>query len=492
MHLSSGARRHLAAFTARSEHGSTPRSPQLRRPVPGGTRVAWIRHLLSVALLGAAWSGENALAAKPSDSLGPVALNDDGGWSWFEDERAIVAGDKLFVGSVATGRFDPSRKGDIDAMSVDLSTGAVTRFPLRKNLEADDHNSPAWIELPDGRLLAMYSKHGPENRIYFRISRKRHDAASWGQERVFVPSDTSRVTYSNLHWLDRSGGKGRMVDFFRGLDDRYKPSWAYSEDLGSTWTAGGLLVDVESPTRHRPYVKYASDGKGLIHFVFSEGHPRDFDNSLHHAYLRKGTLHRSDGTPIRALEAGPVLPGEATRIFAGNPTNVAWPHDIALDSAGVVRVAYSVRRDAVGEDPAAAATKGRDLRYRFARWDGRAWSDHEIAFAGSRLYAGEDDYAGGICLHPDDPDVVFISSNVDPATGVALTMGHYELFRGRTPDRGGHWTWEPLTPGSSNDNLRPIAPRWRSGRTVLLWLRGKYRTYTDYDLEVMVWVEKRK
>ena len=490
MHLPTGVRRLEATSLDPSRNGSVRGARHFGRPASGCVRCSWIRLLMIGAMFGTGSFVGRAAAARPSESLGPVALNDDGGWSWFEDERAIVAGNKLFVGSVATGRFDRSRKGDIDAMSVDLRTGAVTRFPLRKNLEADDHNSPAWIELPDGRLLAMYSKHGPENRIYFRISRKRHDAASWGQERVFVPSDTSRVTYSNLHWLERGGQrKGRLVDFFRGLDDRYKPSWAYSDDLGSTWTTGGLLVDVESATRHRPYVKYASDGRGLIHFVFSEGHPRDFDNSLHHAYLRNGTLHRSDGTPIRALDSGPILPGEATRVFAGNPTNVAWPHDIALDSAGVVRVAYSVRSDA-GADP--AGTKGRDLRYRFARWDGRAWADQEIAFAGSRLYAGEDDYAGGICLHPDDPDVVFLSSNVDPATGVALTMRHYELFRGRTPDRGAHWIWESLTPGSSNDNLRPIAPKWRSGRTVLLWLRGKYRTYTDYDLEVMVWVEKRK
>ncbi|HNV15774.1 MAG TPA: hypothetical protein PKL63_14025 [Dermatophilaceae bacterium] len=32
-------------------------------------------------------------------------LNDDGAWSWFEDERAIIHNGKLIAGSVAAGRW---------------------------------------------------------------------------------------------------------------------------------------------------------------------------------------------------------------------------------------------------------------------------------------------------------------------------------------------------------------------------------------------------
>jgi len=31
-----------------------------------------------------------------------IEFNDDGGWCWFEDERAIVAGGKLILGTIAT------------------------------------------------------------------------------------------------------------------------------------------------------------------------------------------------------------------------------------------------------------------------------------------------------------------------------------------------------------------------------------------------------
>ena len=41
----------------------------------------------------------------------------------------------------------------------------------------------------------------------------------WSEEKVFVPSQESRVTYSNLYWLATEGtGKGRIYDFFRGLE----------------------------------------------------------------------------------------------------------------------------------------------------------------------------------------------------------------------------------------------------------------------------------
>jgi hypothetical protein len=42
---------------------------------------------------------------------GIFLLNDDGGWSWFEDERAVVCGGKIIVGSVAAGVHDPDDAG---------------------------------------------------------------------------------------------------------------------------------------------------------------------------------------------------------------------------------------------------------------------------------------------------------------------------------------------------------------------------------------------
>ncbi len=435
-------------------------------------------------------------AAEPDRIL---TFNDDGGWSWFEDERAIVHDGKLIIGSVAAGVHDPSRRGDIEVVTYDLASGAKTLSELHHNLasgktEYDDHNSPALLARPDGRIIAVYSKHGPENRFYYRISTRPNNPTAWQPEKIFIPSETSRITYSNLHRLSReNGGRGRLYNFFRGLHNSFKPSYAFSDDGGETWQTGNVFIDVPTQYRHRPYVKYASNGVDTVHIFYTEGHPRNFDNSACHVFYRDGKLHRSDGSVIRALVEGLKDPTEGTRVFQGDPNNVAWVSDIHLDDKGRPYVAYSVQKDSAGLPPRQG---GEDHRYRYARWTGKQWLDHEIAFAGSRLYAGEDDYTGNIALDPADPNAVYISTNADPATGQPLVSKtdarrHYEIFRGRTSDGGARWSWTPLTQNSILDNIRPAAPIWKSRQVIVLWLRGVYRSYTDYDLDVVGVIRRR-
>jgi hypothetical protein len=435
-------------------------------------------------------SGRPAAADSVKPLRAPVVLNDDGGWCWFPDERALVLGDRLVFGSVAAGRFDASRRGTVEATSVDLRSGARSRVRLsatavERTGRYDDHDAPAFVERGDGRLLAAWAGHGFDNRILSRVSQRPGDATAWREERVFVPSRSSSVTYSNLHRL--AAEAGRVYDFFRGLDNRFKPSVASSDDEGESFSSGGVVIDVPAAFRHRPYVKYASDGQDTVHLVYTEGHPRDFDNSLYHVFYRKGALHQSDGSAIRPLAEGLRDPAEGTRIFQGDPRNVAWVTDVELDTERRPYVVYSVQKDSAGLPPGEG---GADHRYRFARWTGRAWDDREIAYAGSRLYAGEDDYTGGAALVPGDPSRVFISTDAHPATGAPLVSAadgkrHHEIFRGASTDGGRSWRFEPVTRDSSADNLRPIVPRCELRGEVLLWLRGRYRSYTDYELEVV-------
>jgi hypothetical protein len=103
-----------------------------------------------------------------------------------------------------------------------------------------------------------------------------------------------------------------------------------------------------------------------------------------------------------------------------------------------------------------------------------------MAYAGTRLYPGEDDYTGLVALDPNDPDVVYISTDAHPATGAPLVSSadhrrHHELFRGTTRDSGASWRWEPVTANSSVDNLRPVVPKWNDKRMALVWMRGAYK-----------------
>lgn len=414
----------------------------------------------------------------------PVVLSNDGGWCWFESPRALIHGEKLLIGSVASGWNDPARKGDVELIVHDFRSGQTATAELHDKLQLDDHDSPALLARPDGRLLAMYAKHGNENRAYYRISEP-NDPLKWGAVQTFIPSNSTRLTYSNLIQLPTENG--RIYDFYRGLDNSFKPSYAFSDDQGATWTSGSVFIRVPSTQRHRPYVCYASNGTDTVHMLYTEAHPRDFDNNIYHIYYKAGTLHRSDGTPIRSLKEGLESPDEGTRIFKSDPDHVAWSTDIALDVKGLPVVVYSVQVGSAGLPPRQG---GDDIRYRYARWDGKAWQDHPLAYAGTRLYSGEDDYSGLAAIDPDDPSIVYISTNADPVTGAPLQSSadgkrHYEIYRGITPDGGASWKWSPITQNSTQDNLRPIRPRSDSRRRALIWLRGTYRSYTDYQQEVV-------
>src|SRR3972149_8509933 len=61
-----------------------------------------------------------------------ITLNDNGAWSWFMDERAIVQNGKLIVGSVrAVGNFESGREsadwGNVEGGVHDIDAGTTPR-----------------------------------------------------------------------------------------------------------------------------------------------------------------------------------------------------------------------------------------------------------------------------------------------------------------------------------------------------------------------------
>ena len=113
------------------------------------------------ALAGAAVSltvGAGTTAWAADDVAGHMMLlNDNGAWSWFEDERAIVDANtgNVLVGSIgdASGSGGASRNGSVEIASFNLATRRVNVAPLG-TIVADDHNTPALLTRPDGRYVA--------------------------------------------------------------------------------------------------------------------------------------------------------------------------------------------------------------------------------------------------------------------------------------------------------------------------------------------------
>jgi hypothetical protein len=284
-----------------------------------------------------------------------------------------------------------------------------------------------------------------------------------------------------------SSENNRIYNFFRGLDNSFKPSYVWSDDLGDSWQTGSIFIEVPTEFRHRPYVRYAGDGEGKIHMIYNEGHPRNYPNSLYHIYYQDDMLYMSDGSPIRRLADGLHSPEEGSLIYEGHPDSVAWATDIVLDDQGHPRIAFSVT---VGSAGLPRYEGGYDHRFYYGRWDGRNWHVHEMAYAGKRLVSGEDEYTGLVNIDPRNPDVLYISTDADPDAGDPLISAadgerYHELFRGETVDGGKNWSWTAITQDSSADNLRPLIVAGNSGKALLTWLRGEYHWYTDYDQEVV-------
>jgi hypothetical protein len=427
-------------------------------------------------------------AAQASNNVGGVLItvNDNGAWSWFEDERAIVdtATGQLLVSTIANtaGFGGATRQGDLEVASLNLTTNAVNRFLLRDNFQADDHNTPSLYIRPDGRYVAMYAGHIADNFSRWRVSTNPGDISSWTTEQTL--NNNAGATYSNIHFLPNdNGGAGRLYNFVRSIG--FDPNILVSSNQGTSWSYAGRLLN-EGGDSDRPYLRYFSDGD-KIHFMATNRHPRDFNNSIYHGYIQDGKLYNSAGVVVDAnlFDASAVAPSALTTVMGANTVvdgssmQRGWTVDTAIDPTGRPVGVFQFR--AGGSDL--------DHRFFYSRWDGAAWQVKPLGYAGSYLYGAENDYTGLVAIDPSNTDTVYLSSEVHPETKAQLFGAdgqvHYELFRGKTSDGGTSWAWTPVTFNSTVDNIRPHVPEWDASNLALVWLRGTYNTYTSYNLKTV-------
>lgn len=407
----------------------------------------------------------------PAHALDVHMLNPNGAWCWFQDERALMSGDQLVVTSI-------SSTGTVDVTSYDTATSALTVAPIRLNFGNDDHNVAALLHRDDGRYMAFYAKHHVENKMFVRVSNQADDATTFGVENFYSFGISSKTTYANPFQLSEENG--RIYLFWRGLN--FWPTYSTSDNGGTSWaTAANIIADAAGNTNTRPYAKYCSNNRDTIHIAYTDAHPRNLaTNSVYHIYYRGGNLYKSDGTLLRSLARGPVLTTQGTKVYDGaGPSGRGWTWDITLDQA---------------ENPVMVHTTVpsiSDHRYRYGRYNpiSKRWFENEIAYAGTGLYTNESEYSGGICLDPDDISVVYISANVHPSTGLTVGTGKREIYRGKSLDGGLTWAWTPVTSNSTQDNIRPIVPKNHPAGIFVLWMQGRYTTFTNYDTRIMLATE---
>ena len=447
------------------------------QPVGAAPGKAWPdrSEVYGIGAFLAAGSEVIKLLSDGEKELSEITFMKDGGWCWYQDPRAIIADGKLIVGGI------DGQNGDVKVSIYDLAENKdLGTVMLHEKFEADDHNAPAFYARPDGSILAVYAKHANDHFHYYSISDP-DDYTTWGEEQRFEHHYQGGwgITYMNLYYME---DEGLLYNFFRD-GETINPGYITSDDHGETWGNRTHLITDELGW-DRPYARYYKMDANTVGISFTDAHPRQYGNNLYYAAFRDGAFYKADGSKVKDLADGPLKPSEAELIYRGSETkdkpagfdsvpNSAWCCAMASDAKGRPVQGYTLFNS---DD---------DHRYRMAFWNGKRWVDREIAYGGSCLYHAESSYTGLLSIDPTDASKVAISTDVDPSTGTSLD-GPHEIYVAdiRSGSRPKTIRWMPITKDSKVRNIRPILVAG-DGYRVLVWLRGNYRTYTDYDCDVV-------
>jgi len=385
----------------------------------------------------------------------------DAAWCWFSDPRAVYhkgLHEKIYFAYI-------NSRGDVMIGSRDAKSKQVDSFILHRALQVDDHNVPSILFLPDGRILVFYTEHN--GRFFMRKSKHPENILEWEEERT-IPFGGKRITYS--HPIMLKGEKNRIYMFWRGSD--WRPSFSYSDDLGDTWAPSAALIESKGK-KNRPYLKVSSNDVDRIDFTFTDGHPGvEPTNSVYHIYYERGTFYQTNGEPIAAINELPIAHHLVRKVYDGTKNNVrAWIADIALDKHRRPIIAYT------------RYPQDTDHRYHYAYWDGAKWRDEEICKGGGWMpvvnpgeKVREPHYSGGLCLNHQNPANVYLSRPIDQV----FEIEHWEK-------RKHSWVTTPLTAGSGESSMRPyVVVGTPKKDTVVLWMSGLYRHYTQFETALYI------
>ena len=324
-----------------------------------------------------------------------------------------------------------------------------------------------------------------------------YNGGVWGPQQVFDWSKQRpggvnfQTTYSNLFYLS---AEGRTYNIARGNDK--SPNLMASTNMGDTWSYGGQLTMNANVGYVNGYLKYWGNGVDRIDFICTEYHPRDYNTSIYHGYIKNGKSYKSDGTLVdnNILDTLNIpTPVNFTQVFAANTVvngdtmRRCWNIDVQRYDEGTIATLISARAN--NNEGGSSTTINPDHRFLYCRYDGSSWTYTYLGKAGLKLYSSEQDYTGLGALCPNDPNTIYISTPFDPRDNTNL--GVHEIFKGVTTDHGRTWTWTPITRNSVRDNLRPIVPAWDKNNTPLLWWRGTYTSAQLFDAAVVGILDRR-
>jgi len=387
----------------------------------------------------------------------------DGAWCWFQDPRALYV----------KGRFERTyaswmqSDGKLLVGWMDHSSHKVHSNVIKEKWDVDDHNTGSLLVLPDHRLMLFYARHNKQG-LLARISSEPESIDTWGPE--ITVADTPRITYSHPVYLS---DEKKFYVFWRG--ETWKPTFATSTD-GIHWSKPRVLLQQQGREARdiRPYLKVGNDGNSIIHFAFTDGHPRNEPtNSVYYMQYSKGKLRRVDGSVIASMESIEAVSHlDFDLLYDARSTGArAWVWDVAQDTDGHPVVLYTRHPEET------------DHRYHWARWTGQKWQDVELCQAGKwfpetpqGVVEPEPHYSGGMSLNQGNPFQL---------CGARQVNGIFEIVSWNSFDEGKSWVERSITKNSHQLNVRPVIPVGaREGNAHVLFMSGAYRHYTDYHTSI--------
>ena len=376
-----------------------------------------------------------------------VRLVNHSAWSWYMDPRVLETGASTIVGGVSTS-------GSVTLTRFSHSSGTVTRATLQSGMNDDDHNAPALMELPDGRVMAMWSGHG-RHPLRYRITSSKDSLTRMSAATPLRGSGLESTGASYVHLLRQDDHPQPYIALTRRSSD---DMWVMtrSADL-VTWTpAVQLLARVHEKDQHHPYLKFAMHGDA-IHVLATDRHPFRGSTSLYHFVLRGERVERTDGSLIMSLpelEAGrPVTVSEATLVYDGSSAD-GRPrvYDIMVGQDGIPRIGVTT-----------SASSNFTFKWGIPKDHGAGWQLRTLARQSGTLPAG-------MSLDSGDPTRVLLARMLDRPG----------LVEYRTPDD----TWTAGLVTKMSGLRTPTTPYGNGGPMGALWMGGRYDRYDDYDTQV--------
>ena len=441
---------------------------------------------------------------KPAEQFGAISM--DGMWTWYGEPKAVYyEGTHRRTYMTWNTRSGTKGIGYYDHDTKDTATAALPKMPYN----GSDHNHPAIIMRPDGRIVTFCTGHdGGEVTEY--ISKNPEDITSW--DGPYYPGGNGGYCYCNAVFLKNEGTKGRFYIFYRdntpvGAGDplNYCPAFCTSDDWGVTWSAKTRLYAYVG-SAYKPYLKYASDGLSEIHICI-EFQNREGDGKGRPDYFMKyknGTFYNADNTVITTIDKLPVLNTQLDTIFYGYTYGAGFSNtccDIAIDQNHNPVILF-------------ASFQGATLyEYWYMRWTGTSWYKRPLINSGA--YRGaQSGFFAGLTFDHENPNNIYMCRQLLRPSGTAFNLMDtsvanyktlsaaawvtvdtvHELDRWTTNNGGITWDSLAITRGSLNKNMLPCVPRNHKPNMKVdcMWLNGVYTAMSSdgYNCAVRIFPYK--